>query len=52
MVDILLLMDGYDETDPRQNEYDSPFTDGYYEISGGDFDDDLKRVTGEINSGM
>ncbi len=51
VMDILLLMDGYDKTDPRQNEYDSPFTDGYYEISGGDFDDDLKRATGEINSG-
>ena len=51
VMDILLLMDGYDETDPRQNEYDSPFTDGYYEISGEDFAHDLKLDTGEINSG-
>jgi|GEM_PF-1585282 uncharacterized repeat protein (TIGR02543 family) len=51
VMDILLLMDGYDKTDPIQNEYDSPFTDGYYEISGGDFAHDLKLNTGEINSG-
>lgn len=51
VMDIYVLMDGYDKTDPRDEGYTTPFTDGYYKLTGGDFSDDLVNNTGEINSG-
>jgi len=43
VLDILVLMDSYDKTDPMNEGYVTPFTDGYYEITGGSFSGDLKQ---------
>lgn len=51
VMDILVLMDGYTASDPRGNGYKTPFTDGYYKLTGENFADDLVKATGEINSG-
>lgn len=51
VMDILVLMDGYTASDPRGNGYKTPFTDGYYKLTGENFADDLVAGTGEINSG-
>lgn len=50
VMDILLLMDGYTASDPRNNDYETPFTDGYYKLTGGTFADDLIEETGEIKT--
>lgn len=52
VMDILVLMDSYDTSDPAEAGYTTTFTDGYYEISGGTFNSDLKQASGEINSGL
>ena len=52
VMDILVLMDSYDTSDPIETGYTTTFTDGYYEISGGSFASDLKYSSGEINSGL
>lgn len=46
MLDIVVLMDCY-----NQSGYDSPFEDGYFHLTGGDFMDDLEVPFAEINSG-
>jgi hypothetical protein len=51
VLDIMVLMDSYDATDPQGTGYTSPFTDGYYKLTGGSFNGDLLQATGEINSG-
>ena len=51
VVDILVLMDCYDESDPAGTGYISPFKDGYYSLTGGDFSNDLAFELEEINSG-
>lgn len=51
VMDIFVLLDGYDTSDPRGNSYATPFTDGYYQLTGGAIADDLVKATGEINSG-
>ena len=51
VLDIVVMMDAYDTTDPGGTGYSTPFTDGYYHLTGGAFVDDLGLDTGEINSG-
>ena len=42
-IQIILMMDAYSE--------DNKYADGYYYLTGGDFNEDLMVPTGEINSG-
>ncbi|MBN1799318.1 MAG: pre-peptidase C-terminal domain-containing protein [Spirochaetales bacterium] len=49
-IDIVVLMDCYN-TDTQGEGYVSTFDDGYYHLTGGDFDSDLIVDIAEVNSG-
>ncbi|MBN1798767.1 MAG: hypothetical protein JW822_09320 [Spirochaetales bacterium] len=49
-IDIVILFDAY-STDSQGVGYVSDFTDGYYHLTGGSFEDDLVVTVAEINSG-
>ncbi len=51
VMDIFVLLDGYDMTDPIDVDYTTTFTDGYYQLTGGPIAGDLVKDTGEFNSG-
>ncbi len=51
VMDIFVLLDGYDTTDPVDVDYTTKFTDGYYRLTGGAIAEDLVEDTGEFNSG-